>query len=726
MCNLLCQYEKVVYPKNIETPVAGYMIAYYKPCELIKDSTGQVINKIKAVGTCLPMGKGMRYDMHGRWKKDKKYGLQYEVETYDEIIEHSKEGILSYLASGQIKGIGPKIAQRIYDAFGLKTLEILDHEPEKLLDIPGISEGKLKKICESYTENRAARDVIAYLTPFGITVNRAIKLYKEYGGKAIEMVKHHPYKLCDMAGIGFKTADDIAMRMGLKRVSPERADEGMLYVLSSAEKEGGHLCLEKHEFIEASLKLLDTPGLTEEMLVNRAARMVHEGKLIAYKGYVYRPKTALVEEHLATMIRVHLKHTNKKIYENLDDDIADVEKRMRITFAPEQKAAIKTALTEGISIITGGPGTGKTLIQRAILDIYKRKNPKGVICCCAPTGQAARRMEQSTSVMSSTVHKALGIYAGNEITSCNVDKLEADFIIVDESSMLDVYLAEKLLFALKVGAQVVFIGDADQLPSVEPGAVLSEMIESKCIPVVYLDKVFRQDKGSQIAMNALYIRHGLLNLDEGKDFFHIRSGKSDKSANYILDEYEKEVMKYGIDNVAILTPLKKKTAVCSNELNARIRDRINPADASKAEVTSYGRVFRCGDKVMQVKNFNDVNNGDHGYITDIHEKDGEMVVIVTFDANRIKEYDLSMLNMLELGYAITIHKSQGAEYKSVIINLQLEQRVMLSRALVYTAITRGREKVTIIGDKRALCRAIENENIKKRGTCLALRIQEAA
>ena len=617
------------------------------------------------------------------------------------------------------------MAEKIYAAFGQQSLEVLDKEPEKLLSISGISEGKLKKICDSYLANRGARDVVAFLSPHGITPNRAVRLYKEYGDKTMDIVKNHPYQLCDLTGIGFKTADRIAMSMGFNQLSTERVDQGVLYTLTDAESKG-HLCMEKHDFVKACLKTLDTPELTEEMVANRAARLVFSGQLVSYQGNVYRAKTAHVEEQLASAIHQQMKHRKAHSYEDLDTAIDAEEKKLGMKFAPEQREAVKIALTQGLSIITGGPGTGKTLIQKAILDIYRRNHPGKEICCCAPTGRAARRMEQATGFPASTVHKALGLMADEDGDYEGPEALAADMILVDEISMLDVYLAGYLFEAVKYGAQMVLIGDADQLPSVGPGAVLSEMIASGCIPVVRLDKVFRQNAGSRIATNAKLIRHGNVGLEHGNDFQFINSPRLADSAEIIVDLYLQETEKYGVDNVALLTPYRQKTETGVNALNERLREKVNPPDAKKPEVVFGNRKFRYGDKVMQTKNHDDVNNGDIGYIKKIIHIGDDTTVHVDFGDGRVKEYDSSELDMLDLGYASTVHKSQGSEYQSVIINLQCAHSIMLTRPLIYTAITRGKERVTIVGEKKALCISIKRTDTEKRGTCLAKRLQALA
>ena len=721
---MLCQFDRLLYPRTVGAVSAGsYMVAIYKPCEKIVDGSGNSLDRFKAVGYDLPTSDRLRYEMQGHWSKNPKHGVQFEVESFDEVIPPSRDGIIAYLSSGQIKGIGPKIAERIYDSFGDKALEVLDKEPERLLAVSGISKGKLKKICDSYLASRGARDLVAYLVPHGITPNRAVRLYREYGDEAMDIVRHHPYRLCELVGIGFKTADKIAMSLGLDRMSVERADAGLIYTLTDAESRG-NLCMEKHEFIRECLKLLNSPGLTEDMLANRAARLVCDGSIVSYGDFAYKKRTAEAEDRLAARVARQLRFRQTHFYPDLEAELDQEEKLLGVKLAAEQREAVKTALTNGFSVITGGPGTGKTMIQRALLDIYSKHNPNREICCCAPTGRAARRMEETTGFPASTVHKALGLLAGDDGSYYEPEPLDADLVLVDETSMIDIYLANRLFEALKPGNQVVFVGDADQLPSVGPGAVLGEIIASGCVPVVRLDKVFRQNGGSRIAINAKLIRHANLSLEYGDDFRFIDSSSIEESANIISELYMNRVSVYGLDNVALLSPYRQKTDTCVNALNLKLRELVNPADASKPEAVLGRRMFRQGDKVMQIKNHEDVSNGDIGYITHVYRSSSETTVQVDFGDGRIKEYDSSELDMLDLGYASTIHKSQGSEYGYVIINLQCAHAIMLARPLIYTAITRGKNEVIIVGERRALCIAIRNAGSEKRCTCLAERIQK--
>ena len=720
--NVLCQFERVIFPRDASASTSGFMIAVYKPCGILRDAAGHILDRFKAVGYCLPTSNKIKYKMEGRWSKSPKHGIQFEVERYEEVIAPTKEGIIAYLASGQIKGIGKKTAEKIYDTFGDETLQVLDQEPKKLLTVRGISEKKLRKIIDSYLANRGARDVIAFLAPHGVTPNRAVKLYREYGEETMDIVRNHPYRLCELAGIAFKTADKLAMSMGIDPLSPERVDQALLYTLTDAEGKG-HLCLEKHEFLRECLKLLDTVGMTQDMAAARAVKLIQEEKLITYGDSVFKARTARVEESLAYEIVKKL-HGSVPDYPDLDADIAEEERKLKFRLAPEQREAIKMGLTKKLCVITGGPGTGKTSVQHALLDLYKKKFPAAKIACCAPTGKAARRMEQSTGVPSSTVHRALGLLANEDGQYSEPEMLDADLVLVDEVSMLDVYLAEKLFRSVPATARLILVGDSDQLPSVGPGAVLKEIIASDMVPVVRLDQVFRQKNGSRIAANAKLIRHGNLSLEYGPDFEFYDSTDLSVSAEIIESLYLQETAKYGIDNVVLLSPYRQKTETGANALNQRLQGKINPPAAGKNDAVHGQRRVRTGDKVMQIKNCEDINNGDVGYIQSISGTPSESVVRIDFGDGRVVDYENSELDMLDLGYACTVHKSQGSEYKSVIINLQCAHSVMLVRPLIYTAITRAKEKVLIVGERRALCTAIRRTDTEQRGTKLAQRIND--
>ena len=719
---MLCTFERVIFPRDAAASTTGFMIAIYRPCGVLKDAAGNILDQFKAVGYCLPTSDKVRYNMTGKWSKSQKHGIQFEVERYEEVITPTREGIIAYLASGQIRGIGKKTAERIYDTFGQETLQVLDQEPKKLLTVRGISEKKLRKIVDSYLANRGARDVIAFLAPHGVSPSRAVRLYREYGEETMDIVRNHPYRLCELAGIAFRTADKLAMSMGIDPLSSERIDQALLYTLTDAETKG-HLCLEKHAFLKECLKLLDTAGMTQDMAASRAVRLIQEDRLVTYGDSVFKAKTAGIEESLAYEI-VRKMRGSVEEYPDLDDSISGEERILRFRLAPEQREAVKMGLASKLCVITGGPGTGKTSVQRALLDLYKKRFPAARIVCCAPTGKAARRMEQSTGVPSATVHRVLGLIANEDGQYGDPETLDADLVLVDEVSMLDVYLAEKLFRSIPATARLILVGDSDQLPSVGPGAVLKEIVASGRVPVVRLDQVFRQKNGSRIAANAKLIRHGNLSLEYGPDFEFYDSTDMSVSAEIIESLYLQETARCGIDNVVLLSPYRQKTETGANALNQRLQGKVNPPADGKMDAVHGQRRFRTGDKVMQIKNCEDINNGDVGYITSITGTQTESVIRIDFGDGRLVDYENADLDMLDLGYACTVHKSQGSEYKSVIINLQCAHSVMLVRPLIYTAITRAKEKVLIVGERRALCTAIRRIDTEQRGTKLAQRIRE--
>ena len=718
---MLCTFKRLIYPKVPPPEDSGYRIALYQPCEKLRDAAGHPVTEVKAVGFFLPTGENLSYELKGRWARDSKYGVQFEVEGYEEIITPTKEGIVGYLSSGQIKGIGPKTAEKIFQAFGTDTLRILDEEPERLLSIPGISEGKLKKIQESYLANRGARDVVAILVPHGVTPNRAVKVYQAFGKDSMDILRRHPYRLCEVAGIGFLTADQIARSLGLDPRSPERVDAALLHTLQEVEQQG-HLCLEKHDLLRQSLKLLRTEGLTEAMAAVRAGRLVEENKLVTYHKWVYRWPTAQAEEKLARQVASMLSFKQKGQEDGLAQKLSQIEGKLGLSLNGEQRQAVLTALGSPITILTGGPGTGKTMTQKALLALYREIHPEGKIVCCAPTGRAARRMEESTGVEASTIHRALKLMAGEDGAYAPPEPLDADLVLVDEVSMMDIYLAGHLFHSLPPGCQLVLVGDADQLPSVGPGAVLSELIACGRIPVVRLSKIYRQSSDSRIAANAMLIRNGNLHLEYGSDFQFYECADLRHSADMVETLYLQEAARLGVDNVALLSPFRKRTETGVDALNLRLQEKVNPPDPAKSELTLGKRTFRLGDKVMQVKNFEDVSNGDIGKVTEVDTAREEPFLTVDFGDGRVKEYARPDLDRLDLAYATTIHKSQGAEYDSVIVSIQNAHAVMLTRPLLYTAITRAKKRVILVGERKALCMAIRRMDTDQRNTQLAAQI----
>jgi exodeoxyribonuclease V alpha subunit len=720
-----CRFNRLIYPRSIdETQNGSYMIAVFIPRETIMDSMGNRISSFTVVGYNLPTSDRITVNLSGHWKRDPKYGLQFEMDSYDEVIEPGKSGIVAYLSSGLIRGIGPGLAERIYNTFGADTMAVLDNAPERISEVPGISAKKGQQISKEYRKARGGRKIIMLLAPLGISARQALQLQMKLGKDAENLLKHHPYTVFESGYITFQTAEALAQSFGIPKDSPERIDAGLLFTLQTEEGKG-HLCMHNEVFINNAVRILDTPGLDRNAVARRAYEMLKSGRLVLYHDYTYRPIMAQAEAETAACITQMLSQDKLPYMGDLDDEIDQLQVEMGIVFAAEQRHAIKVALTSPICIISGGPGTGKTSIQRAILSIYSKVFPNKKIVCCAPTGRAARRMEQSTGFPASTVHKAINLNVG-EIRELKLpDFLEADLVLSDEISMLDMVVTWHLFHALPPGCRLILVGDADQLPSVGPGAVLSELLRCGKIPMVILDKVFRQSEGSLIAENAKRIRHGEPRLLFDHDFLFYDSSDAQQSAAWLEQLYVQEVAQYGVDNVAMLTPYRKKTDTGVQALNARLRERVNPAAPGKAELAIGKRFFRQGDKVMQTQNRDEVSNGDIGYITKIERCEGSFLIEVDFGDGRIVPYeDMETLNRLELAYATTIHKSQGAEYESVLINIQQFHSRMLKRPLFYTGITRAKRRLLVIGEWDAIVRAIHTLDTEQRKTMLAARIVE--
>ena len=720
-----CSFSRLLYPKSLEEARDGsYMIALFRPNEKVLDAQGNRLNSIKVVGHFLPTVAGVKVDMAGHWKKDARYGLQFEMESYEEIVGSDKRSIVAYLSSGMIPGIGSVLAERIYNTFGAQTLEVLDQDPSRVSEVLGISKKKCEQFCKAYMETRSARKLINLLAPFNISAPQAVKLRQELGTDAQRLLMEFPYMVFERDLIDFEIADQLAQASGIPQNAPERLAAGLIYALKQAEHEG-HLCMHKETFVRRAVNLLRAPQVTWKAVAQRAFEMIKEGRLSLFNDYVYRPIMAKAEEDVATWICDMLHRDSLPYMGDLDDEIDGQQTEMGFTFAEEQRHAIRTALTSPICIISGGPGTGKTSIQRAILNIYKKSFPDSNVVCCAPTGRAARRMEQSTGYPASTIHKVLNLTAGEVHELKDIDLLEADLVLVDEVSMMDMLTTWYLFNALPPSCRLILVGDADQLPSVGPGAVLNELLACGKLPAVILDKVFRQSEGSLVAENAQRIRHGVSDLEFGDDFQFWPSAEETQSAQYLMWFYKREVDRYGVDNVALLTPFRKKSKTGVYSLNAALHDTINPASPEKDEIETGQRILRVGDKVMQMKNRDFASNGDIGYIcTSKRDSDG-ILVEVDFGDDRVVAYeDAESLRQVELAYAATIHKSQGSEYDAVLINIQNMHGKMLNRALIYTAETRAKKQVIIVGDWEAVVRAIQTADTKRRNTMLAVRIND--
>lgn len=719
----------------------GFAIAKFICNEHIKkDETDLFGKEFVAKGNCLPTAVGQKFTLSGDWAVDKQGREAFSVVASEEMVEKNQAGIVAYLQT--LKGIGAITAYKIYEQYGDDTLEVLDSDPTRISEL-GFSEKKTKEIIDGYTSQRGAKDVLNALVPLGISANKALKVYQKLKGDAMDVITNHPYRLCSSGcGITFATIETIAKAKGLSMTSAERIEAGVYNVLLQAESGGpcfgastGHLCVDIKELITKASEFLK---VSEAMVLEAIKSLGAQGRCIVQKNpetgatVVYRAYTAQAEYETVQNIK-RLLDEEFKVSFDMENEIRKFELSVDLRLAPEQAQAIRTSLRNRFSIVTGGPGTGKTTVINGIRTIFEWNNPGKKILLCAPTGRASRRMSESTGYPACTIHKALNFIpteeAVEEEPTCN--ELDYDLIVVDEISMLDVFLARAFLKAVKKGCQVVLIGDPDQLPSVGPGAVLADMLSSGVLPVAKLIKVYRQAGNSKVATNAALMRRGITTFDysnqNGNEYVFYEKRDWESAAAEMERIFLEMVARDGIDNVTMLSPMRKANVATSTEqLNARVRDKVNPPSEHKAELKAHGKVFRVGDKVMQTRNTIEVSNGDIGYITSIEGSGKDARVVIDFEG-RIAEYDFSEMESIIWAYATTIHKSQGSEYQTVIINIMDGHTVMLKRNLIYTAITRAKKNCHIVGCVTAQMKAVRSacgtEDI--RHTMMAERLRAA-
>lgn len=685
--------------------------------------------RFTAVGYELPRTKAVELELDGEWVESK-YGYQLQVEQWQEIVPQTADGLLAYLGSGLIKGIGPKTAEDIVATFGPDTLNILDNEPEKLLQIRGITEGKLKDIEESYAESRVLRNLMSLLGPFKITPATALKIYQNFGPACVDILKKCPYDLCQISGFGFKRVDGIVRKTDNRLHSAERIKGAVLYTLEDARSKSGHLFLPSEDLVKKTLLLLNAPipipeqRVRAEEVQETLQQMILHGAVVAYKQYLYSPRVFGQEDDTARMIAERL--VNISVAENIESALESVRESLGITLSQKQEQAVRTAFQHGLTIITGSPGTGKTTVLKAIIEVFKNLHPKGKFALLAPTGRASRRMAESTGVDEArTLHSALGLGTGEEVGDGErVRFVDADLVIVDEFSMVDMWLAQQFFKRIGQHTRVVLVGDPNQLPSVGAGNVFYELIHSGMVPVTVLDWIFRQSKDGLIAYNAKFINEGSTKLYYGNDFVFVDTPTQIETARRIQDIYCKEAAERGIENVQILSPFREKGEAASEQLNRAIRERVNPFRSVEEEVKIGSRTFRVHDRVMQTKNTEKVSNGDLGFITGITTgSKGERLVQMDFGGERKIDYTLEQLSYIDLAYATTIHKSMGSEYETVIIPIVKAHTIMLYRNLLYTAVTRAKKKVILVGHKPILFMAVHRADISKRNTMLGERIR---
>ena len=693
-----------------------------------------------AVGSLPGARAGMRYEITGEWRVHPRFGKQFAVRQYAELTPDSDAGIELFLSSGAIKGVGPKMARLIVEAFGKETLEIIEKRPEKLMSLPGIGRKKCESIRESFLDQREFADTVLYFRQFDISPTAALKLYKEYGGGAIEAVKENPYRMIDdIFGVGFRTADSIAMKMGISGNDPERIKSGIIYVLNRYAGDGSAY-VPAGRLKEHAIQLMDVTGdEIEDQIFSMVLDGTVEQKLIdgveaVFLSAFYYAETGVCKD-LLRLERAELKELRADS-ENL---IGQTELRSGVTLSEKQKEAVKSSLASGVFVITGGPGTGKTTIINSIMDIFSHCGLETSIA--APTGRAAKRITETTGFKASTIHRLLEYaYTGVDddmfFGKDRSDPLDCDAVIIDEASMVDILLMKALLAAIPSGARLIMVGDADQLPPVGVGNVLRDMIESGRIASARLTEIFRQAEESMIVVNAHRINRGdypQVN-EEDSDFFLLHKKTESEILDTLKDLCVRRLPEHyeGLDpvkDIQILTPVKKGILGNAN-LNRSFQAIFNPPSPEKDEKSLGERVFRVGDKVMQTKNnyrlrwinrhdFSEgdgVFNGDMGYIESIDEDKGDLTVI--FDDVKYAIYDFASLDELEHAYAITIHKSQGSEFPVALIPIFPVAPVLSTRNLIYTAVTRGKKLVALVGSESRLRFMVDNNQHKERYSAL--------
>lgn len=701
-----------------------------------------------AVGVLPHVKEGQNLKIIGSWVNHSQFGKQFKVEECEEILPTSKDGIEKYLSSGIIQGIGPVTAKKIVNKFGEDTLNILDNNIERLKEIEGIGKKKLETIIESYREQRELKNITIFLQTHGLSVNQCLKIYKKYGASSVDTVKNNPYILCDeISGIGFKTSDKIARSLGIEIDSPFRIQSGIRYVINEF-CANGHTFMPKDELIKEASNVLTVSGdIIEENIKNAALDRKIKLEKVNDKEGVFTIPNYYCELGITNRILTLAISNFQDISVDVEHLILQFEKKNNITFAESQKDAIISAFQNGIEIITGGPGTGKTTIIKCIIEIFETCGLK--VLLGAPTGRAAKRMSESTGKEATTIHRMLdmGVFEKEEsvfVTNAEEHSLEADVVIIDEASMIDITLMNALLKSIKVGTRLIIVGDVDQLPSVGAGNVLNDFIESGFTKVVRLKEIFRQGKESMIVVNAHKINKGEMPKlnKKGTDFFFIRNDIQEGILNTIIDLINTRLPKFNsnwdkLKSIQVLVPMKKGVLGVTN-LNERIQNVLNPKAPYKKEKEFRSMVFREGDKVMQIKNNyslkwtriagkgehegSGVFNGDMGFIESI-DLEGKKLSII-FDDERRVIYDFMYLDELDLAYAITIHKSQGSEFPVVIIPAYMGAPLLMNRNLLYTGITRAKEMVVVVGIPKALKYMVDNTRSMERYSSLNWRIKE--
>lgn len=684
--------------------------------------------EVTVIGTLTGVNVGESLRLRGVWTEHPRYGKQFQVRDYVVHLPATLEGLRKYLGSGLIRGIGPVNAGRIVDVFGLQTLDVIEHNVNRLREVPGIGEKRAASVAVAWEEQKQIKEIMLFLQSHGVSTGLAVKIFKQYGDEAIAIVQENPYRLAkDIWGIGFKTADKVARQMGVAHDAPQRIEAGLRYVLGTFSDEG-HCFATRLQLLDAATQILEVPTAGCEPALEG---LLQQEELIAEDEAIYLPPFFRAEASVAAKLRLLLRSPRDRLetFTALDWDRAftGLDARNDFKLAEAQRRAVRMALTHKVAILTGGPGTGKTTITRAIIQLLQSKGCS--VLLAAPTGRAAKRLSELTGLEAKTLHRLLEYKPaqGNRFLRDSENPLDTDLIIVDEASMIDILLINHLLQAVEAGSHLLLVGDGDQLPSVGPGNVLQDLIASTVIPVTRLETIFRQADDSFIIVNAHRINHGELPLfpPETRDFFLFHQEDPEQATELVLDIVARRIpAKFGLDarrDVQVLSPMHRGPAGVS-ALNRRLQEVLNPPAADKTQITHGLRILRTGDRVMQIHNDYErqVFNGDMGYIIAIDLED--QTVTIAFD-DTTALYEFSELDAIVHAYAVSIHKAQGSEFPAVVLPLLTQHYMMLQRNLLYTGVTRARSLVVLVGGVRAIAIAVRNDKIARRNTRLAQRLQ---